>query len=278
MQKILEIVVYSAKIGFYIFLLLGGLVVLRYCIGIGYFPAGIDVGDGLFLLSTAIIFAIIVIVSFLSIIYVSTFIVRLLSYPINWLLSLAGFLLKRKMPQINRIDVAFTLSGGIVTIFYALLFFSLGLNIVVISMLVFILIFTIAIGLSLLVFENREPLIHTIAWDFQSREGQQRVFSIVIVMFCALSILYVPSKEVFQLSKFALMQIGVVKRHADIYLDRQMEPVFKGAGKVKNGYLIIKDADILWTGVGSRSVIEVEINGKPRKFVLNSNEISFSYP
>ena len=279
MQKILDIVVNSAKIGFHIFFVVGVIVISRYCIGIGYFPAGLDVGDVLLILLVAIFFGLIFVVYFLSICSVSLFLVWCFRCPINWMLSLIRLLPSRKMFQIYQINlpIGILIFGGILIAIFIWVSYVIGLNDYVRETIYTVVGISLSIIFLLLLSEDREPAIHTIAWDYQSREGQQRVNSIVILLICALTIINIPSDRSFQFSRLALIKTSVAKLQAEIYLDRKMESVFNGVGTVNNDYLIIKNADILWTGVGSRSVIEVEINDNPRRFVVNTDEMLFSY-
>lgn len=71
--------------------------------------------------------------------------------------------------------------------------------------------------------------------------------------------------------------MGISVKNADLYLDKITEPIFHGVGDVNNDYMILKNVNVLWTGVGSETVIEVKIDNKKRKYVLKTNELSFSY-
>ena len=279
MQKILDIIVNSVKIGFYTFFILGVIVVFRYCIGIGYFPAGLDVGNVLLFLLVAICFAIIFVFSFLLIGSVSVFLVWLIRGAVNRILSLARFFPDIKVYQIRPIKVStelLILLGFLTTIIASGVVY-VGFNSYVISTISTISAISVIIATLLFSSEDREPMIHTIAWDFQSEEGQRRIYSVGSVLLVMLVILFVPTDKFFQLSKTALIMTSVSKMHVDVYLDSNMKSIF-GNVKTKNkDYVVLNDVEILWTGVGSKSVIEVEIDGEPRKLVVNTNEMSFSY-
>ena len=279
MQKTLDLVMKSVAVVFFVFFLVGGIVVFRYCIGIGYLPAGINIGDSLFFLSVAISFAIVFLVYLVLIFSISLFFVWLIRVPLNWILSLAKFISNSNEYQIGRINASIELLFlcGFITAIIAIGLVFIELNDYVISTLTIIGSVSFAIGLCLIESKDREPLKDTIAWDFQSREGRRRIsLTGSLLVFMAI-ILLVPSERFFQLSRLALIQIGVSKRHADVYLDSKIGAEFNGVGTVNDDYTILKDVEILWTGLGSRSVIMVEVNGEPRKIVVNTNDMLFSY-
>ena len=280
MQKTLDMIIKAVTIIFFLFFIVGGIVVLSYCIRIGYFPTGIDVGDSLFFISVALRFTFLYVVFVICISAMSLFLFRFFILIIDKIFLRDETLLKRKVSQIIRFDPVLKpliIAGGLVTVFFALLFLALGFNNFVISMLASILTISFIIGILLWPPENMEPLINARFRDFQVAEERRRVFAKGIFL---ISIFFSPmvfSEIYLEVSRLAFLQIGVAKRNADIYLDRKMEPIFDGVGTVSKDYLILKNEEILWTGVGSKSVIQVKIGEKPRKFVVNTNEMSFSY-
>ena len=279
MQNILDIIANSVKIGFYVFFILGVIVVFRYCIRIGYFPAGLDVGNVLLFLLVAICFAIISVVYFLLIGSVSVFLVWLIRGAVNGILSLIRYFTNGKVYRIDRIKVStgLLIPLGLLTTIIALGVVSVGFTSYVKSTISTIGIISIIIAFLFSSSEGREPIIHTIAWDFQSEEGQRRIYSVGSVLLVMLFVLFVTTDKFFQLSKAALIMTSVSKRHVDVYLDNKMQSMFDNAKTVNKDYLVLNDVEILWTGVGSRSVIEVVIDGKTSKFVVNTDEMLFSY-
>ena len=79
------------------------------------------------------------------------------------------------------------------------------------------------------------------------------------------------------LSKITITSMGISVKNADIYLDQKTESIFGRVDEVNNDYVILKDVKVLWTGVGSGTVIEVEIDNEPRNYRLKTDEILFSY-
>ena len=56
MKEISEAFTKLLTVGYLLFFALGGLVVLRYCLSIDYYPSGVGIGDSLFFISAAIMF------------------------------------------------------------------------------------------------------------------------------------------------------------------------------------------------------------------------------
>ena len=275
-----EIILKILVIIFFGIFILGGIIVLRYCIGIGYFPVGISVGDSLFFLSVAISFTIVATVYTASVIFISLFIVWLFMVLMNSLLSCVSSVSKSKLPQINLIDAVHKtalLFGAVFTVLFFVSVIFVGLNDVILSTIVFIFSITLILGFLLLTFEDKEPKISAIVRIFQLPEERRNAYIKSILLFCMLIILVVPTEQFYHLSKISLIMISVSKRNVDIYLDGKMKPILYGIDPVDNDGFLIENSDILWTGVGSRSVIKVKIDKKTRKIVVNTSDMSFSY-
>ena len=45
---------------------------------------------------------------------------------------------------------------------------------------------------------------------------------------------------------------------AEIYMDKKMESIFYGQGAVTDDHFILIEANVLWTGVGSGTIVEVK--------------------
>ena len=56
MKEKLEITMKVLTVSYLLFFLCGGIVVLRYCLSIDYFPSEVDIVDSLFFISVAIMF------------------------------------------------------------------------------------------------------------------------------------------------------------------------------------------------------------------------------
>ena len=179
MQKMLDMIIKGVTIIFFLFFIVGGIVVLSYCITIGYFPTGIDVGDSLFFISVALRFTVLYVV-FVIYISMSLFLFWFVKLIIDKVFLRGETLLKRKVSQINRFDPVLKpliIAGGLVTVSFALLFLALGFNDFVISMLASILTISLIIGILIWPPENMEPLITARFRDFQVAEERRRVFA-----------------------------------------------------------------------------------------------------
>ena len=278
MQKILDMVMKGVTIVFFLFFIVGGIVVLRYCNLIGYFPTGLNVGDSLFFISVAISFSIVYIAYLLFISSVCLFLVWFLFCAVELFSFLSRVMCKTKMPHFDHVKSRLLfIATFFVTVFFAWLVSELGFNDFVIAMLASIPVISILIGFLLWSPEDSEPLIYAKFWDCQLPHERKRVTVQGIVMLLIFFYPLVFSEAQFQVSKIAFNEIGVAKKHVDIYVDSKMEHVFNRSDAWNDEHFFVENTDILWTGVGSRSVIEVKIDGEPHRFVVNTDELSFSY-
>ena len=87
MKELLEISTKLLKFFFLLSFIVGGVIVLTYCIRIGYFPAGIGVGDSLFFIAVAMGFSFIYVVYLGSVSATSLLVVWVLRRPINLVIS-----------------------------------------------------------------------------------------------------------------------------------------------------------------------------------------------
>ena len=282
MKELLEISTKLFKFIFFLSFFVGGVIVLTYCIRIGYFPAGIGVGDSLFFIAVAMGFSFIYVLYLGSVSATSLLVVWVFRVPISWVFShsKARVLFDCNEPRINRFDRSsyLLLLGG--------LLFALGLYILsyfpeirdfVISTACLVLIFVFIMVLLLMACRDEEPLINAKLLNLESLKERQRRNVKIFLLFCMTFVPLVYSEVSYQVSKIVFTQIGVSVKNAEIYMDKKMKPKFYGVGKVKDDYLILEDVKILWTGVGSGTVVEVKVNNKLRKYVLKTNEITFSY-
>ena len=131
--------------------------------------------------------------------------------------------------------------------------------------------------LLLIACRDEEPFINAKLLNLESLRERQKGNVKIFLLFFMTFVPLVYSEVSYQVSKIVFTQIGVSVRSAEIYMDKKMESVFYGLGTVKCSYFILKEVNVLWTGVGSGTVVEVEVNNKLRKYVLKTNEITFSY-
>ena len=87
MNDLLEISTKLLKLLFFMSFFVGGVIVLTYFIRIGYFPAGIGVGDSLFFIAVAMWFSFVYVVYIGCVSAVGLLMVWIFRIPINWILS-----------------------------------------------------------------------------------------------------------------------------------------------------------------------------------------------
>lgn len=282
MNKILDIVEKIFKIVFFISFFVGGIVVLIYCIRIGYMPAGIGVGDSLFFIAIAMWFSFIYVLYFGCISATSLLVVWVVKLPINRIFSLSKALFNCKERRINEFDWSLypLLLGGLI---FALALYKVidlpELRGFVTSTGYLVVAISVSLVVSLIIHQDLEALFNAIRRNLESLKGCWKRYVMIIpllVIFFSPLVVYPEISK--QMSKAAFGGLGVSVKNAEIYLDRKKEPLFYGGETtVSNDHLILKDVDILWTGVGNGTVIEIKINNEPRKYVLKTSEILFSY-
>ena len=282
MNDLLEISTKLLKFLFFISFLVGGVIVLTYFIRIGYFPAGIGVGDSLFFIAVAMWF------SFVYITYIGCLSAACLSMvwifriPINWILSLTKtrVLFDCDKPRINRFDRSFSLMllGGLsVVLILLILSFDPEYREFVKSTASSALIFVFIMVLLLASCPDEEPIINAKLLNIESLKERQKRNAKIFLLFCMIFTPLVFSEVHFHLSKIVFARMGVSVKDAEIYIDKKMEAIFYGQGTLADDYFILKEVNVLWTGVGSGTVVEVKVNNKLRKYVLKTNEITYSY-
>lgn len=279
MKDILDIATKLFKIVFYISFIVGGIVVFAYCIRIGYLPRDIGFGDGLFFIAVAMWFSLFYVLYLACISATSLLVVWIVRIPINWVYSLTKVkaLFNCEEPRINRFDWSLYLllvAGALFALGLYTLSYYQELRGFVISTAHIVVVFFFITAALLTACRGEEPLINSKLWNLKSQKERGIIIVIIFLVFVS-PLTY---SEVFhQMSRSVFTQIGLSVKHAEIYLDKEKKPMFNGFGIVKDDYLILKDVNVLWTGVGSETVVEVEINNEPRKYVLKTNELSFSY-
>ena len=201
------------------------------------------------------------------------------SFPLNKVSSLAKVRFNKNVPQIKKIDSSlelfiYLLIGLIALLLYIIIYFS-GNQDFASAIAWSVLFVSLMLGLLLLYPENIEPHINAKMWNFDTPlERRRGITKNSFILFMLLSPL-VMAGVFIHLSEMTITQMGISVNNADIYMEKKVEPLFSGAREVNKDYLILRDVNILWTGVGSETVVEVEINNEPRKYVLKTNELSF---
>ena len=280
MKEKLDITMKSLTVIYLFSFLCGGLVVLCYCLSIDYFPSGVNLGDSLFFISVAIMFSVVYAFYFGFLYGLSLLLVSVIRVPFNMASSLARVRFKKNALQIKKfgswLALFICLVIGLLAISIYLLIFSSGNLDFARAIRWSILFVSLALILLLLYSEDIEPHINAKMWGSETPHEQRRgIVKIIFILFMLLSPLVLTGSFI-HLTKMTITSMGISVKNADIYFDTNVSK-FDSADAKNNDYPSFNNVTILWTGIGDGTVVEVKVNDKLRRYVLKTNEITFSY-
>ena len=275
MDRILERSIKIASLIFLLFFVMGGIVSLRYCININFFPSGISIVDSLFFLAASIMFF----VNYGGL----SFLAMLLGLLILFIMRpLLNSMLSRWGPNDSRCitpihsSISAGIPAGLITII-ALVFFYIK-DETTFEMLLFSSILCFPILLILHTSKNHNPPLINIRIFNNGNPHERNPRIAKIALLSSLMLIPLISGGFLVASRMTISSMGIAIKHADVYIDKQLLPMFNDIKfEEHNDVIEIKDVNVLWNGVGNRTLIEVNVENHTRKKIVDSSKITFSY-
>lgn len=287
-MKLFEFFELSAKVLALLFavgLLVGGIVTLRYCLHISYYPSGVGVAGSLFLISATLMF--LVIYGFYSglSLGLAGFLLSMLRRPYNWIVDIIRKRLSWNLPRIEKIDesVKALAPTGLLAAFILVLLYLINHPLASAGSLTVALHCFLLLLLSSGTSANPEPLIDATisAGDAKSK---RRVVKWTMIGFIIVAPLVLSGAFIF-LSQMTMQSIGIYIKEANIGLSGNSAAFVRQAAAQSNatsgaqgaagadGLLVLKGVEILWTGVGSHTAVRVRSGNEAGLFVFPNAEV-----
>lgn len=288
-MKLADIVDLAAKtlaLMFAIGLLFGGIVALRYCLHISYYPSVVSVADSLFLISASLMF--LIIYSFylglsfgLAGILLST-----IRRPYNCLVDLVRRRFGRKPPRIDKIDpsVKALAPAGLLAALLLVLLYLREHPLASAATLTVLLHGFLLLLLSSGTLESPGPLMDATVVVGDPKSKRKVAVKWVMIGFMIVSPLVLSGAFIF-LSQMTMQMIGVYIKEVDIGLSgnsaafvRQTMSVNDAAPDAKakpetDALVILKGAEVLWTGVGSHTAVRLRGVSEGGFFIFPNEEV-----
>lgn len=250
-----------------LFTLVGVVIILLYCISIGYYPKGLAIGDSLFFLTSAFTFTFIYLFSvflFFCAGYTASPIIRPFVNLINWYR-------KKYRPEKTLVDLHYpNLTGeGFPYIIMGLLVFTIGFgylaNDYMASLRIFVSIFTMSILYGLWQYsESKKQEIEP------SRLNKQRVF----LVSCAIAVPILFSGQVANILNFAMVKAGIRSEKVIVeFSSNYSKFIFQTLGIESKDRFSTDEAKVLFQGIGKYVVIEV----RGIKFIVPDTEAKIAF-
>lgn len=273
MKERLDLIMKALTIAFFSFFVVGGVVVLRYCLSINYYPKGVSITDGIFFICVAIVF--LMYFMFFSLVHFS---IGLLVYKsIRSFINFSMRFLPREKPS-HLIDIAKEYKT--VLIFGAISILSLPIFYFYNQFIATDIIQSSFSSLVLIVFlhfctPKNSALISTPLTDLNSEEGDNKVrvkiLFLSLIVFCPLII----TSALFNLSVMTMKNIGIASENVNVMVSNEVCNIL-AQGCSDTGYSEVKNVTVLWSAVGQGTVIQLP-NEERTIYVLNDDDVYRSY-
>ena len=288
-MKLANIVDLAAKalaLMFAIGLLFGGIVALRYCLHISYYPAGVSVADSLFLISASLMFLVIY-GFYLGLSFgLAGLLLLTIRRPYNWLVDLVRRRFGGNPPRIDKIDpsVKALAPAGLLAAPLLALLYSRELPLASAASLTVLVHGFLLLLLSSGTLESPEPLMDATVVAGDPKSKRKVAVKWVMIGFMIVSPLVLSGAFIF-LSQMTMQVIGIYIKEVDIGLSgnsaafvRQTMSVTDAVPDAKakpetDALVILKGAEVLWAGVGSHTAVRLRGVVEGGFFVLPNEEV-----
>ncbi|MCD8522783.1 MAG: hypothetical protein LRY66_03285 [Saccharospirillaceae bacterium] len=271
---------------FFIGLLFGGIVMFRYCLHIGYYPSGVSVSDSLFLISASLMFLIIY-GCYLGLSFgLACMFLMIIKRPYNWSADVVRRWFQVDPLRIEKIDPSVSAFAplGLLSTLLLVLLYALGHPLAIAATFTVLLHGFLLLLLSSVTLESPEPLMDAVVVVGDPKSKRRVAVKWGMISFVIVLPLVLSGAFNF-LSQMTMQSIGVRIERVEVGLsgksaafvrqaisESDAEP--KGQGNpAADELLLLKNAEVLWTGVGSHTAVRFRDLNEEDFFIFPNKEV-----